>query len=101
MTKLYLNTNNEFAITSYNRYTDIEGDHIVSVAGASFEDASDYDDLIALMETEITDIEIKVDGTSIYHLANTSAQITSVNEMLDGSVVRMNAQIRFSETASA
>ena len=97
MTKLYLNTSNEFTINSYSRYTSVNGDTVTSNASVSFPDTSDYDDLAALMETEITDLQIKIDGTSVYHLTNTSGRITSINEYLESETVYMNAQIMFGE----
>lgn len=98
---MYLNTNNEFTITSYNRYTSVDGDRIYSNANVTFADDSEYDALCALLDTEITDINIKVDGTSVYHLANTSAKITNINESLDGDVMRMYAQIGFNDNVDA
>ena len=95
MKKLVLNTTHEFEITGYNRYTDIVGDEIRSNANVSFANFDEYDDICAMSETLITDIKIKVDGTEIYHLANTSAKFTNINETLDGDRIRITANIGF------
>ena len=95
MTKLYLNTNSEFTITGFSRYTNVQDDKVYSNANVYFPDTSEYSELEPFMETEITDIKIKVDGTEVYHLSDISAVVTAINESLDVDAVHMNATISF------
>ena len=100
MKKLVLNTSNEFEITWYNRYTDMQGDEIRSNANVTFANANEYDDICAMSETTITDLKITVDGTAIYHLSNISAKFTNINETLDGDTIRISANIGFAPADS-
>ena len=95
MLKLYLNGTVEVPINSYNRYTNIHDGGMTASANFSFSDISAYDDLVALGDTEITDIQVDSDNTTIYHLTNQHAHLTNISENIYDGNVSINASITF------
>lgn len=95
MLKLTLNDAVEIEINSYNRYTNIHDGGLSASANFSFSDISAYDDLVALKDGEITDIQVDSDGKAIYHLTNQHARLTNISENIYDGNVSINASISF------
>ena len=88
--------NLELRVESYNKSTYFNGQDIVSNANCNVV-TTDIATLLALMEEEITSIQIFYDGTLIYDLQNITARIESINEYLNTD--RMNININFTFNA--
>lgn len=98
MNKIVFNLTHEFDIITYTRSTTIDNGVVHSYATASFASPSVYDELVLVSMNPITDIVISSNGTSIYHLANQNAAITSIYEgMSSESEVFLSATIQFNE----
>lgn len=95
MLKLTLNDAVEIEINGYNRYTNIHDGGLSASANFSFSDISAYDDLVALKDGEITDIQVDSDNTTIYHLTNQHAHLTNISENIYDGNVSINASITF------
>lgn len=96
MIKMKLNNSVEFAISGYNRYTDITEGQVSSNASVSLNSAEAYNDIVEIAASTITDIRIEKDGTVIYNLTNQSAKISNINESLyDDGVVNLSFSIQF------
>ena len=94
MKTLILN-NEEFEITSFNKYTSIQRDSIRSNASINMADNSDYNRLYAMGEDIITSLVIKNGETTIYSLSNISAKIDSMNEIMEDDIIRLVINIDF------
>ena len=86
--------NLELRVESYNKSTYFNGQDIVSNANCNVI-TSDIATLLALMEEEITSIQIFSDETLIYNLQNITARIESINEYLDGNRISVNINFNF------
>ena len=94
MKTLILN-NEEFEITSFNKYTSIQRESIRSNASINMADNSDYNRLYAMGEDTITSLVIKNGETTIYSLSNIGAKIDSMNEIMEDDIIRLVVNIDF------
>lgn len=79
----------ELEITSFNKVTNFSEDTLNSTASCNLADSVDTDDIAELASSIVTSLEIYCDETKIYELTNIRAQITNLNEVLNGdSIVR-------------
>ena len=95
MNKIYLD-NNEFNVTGFNRYTQLNGDQITSYADVQFADVVDYSSLSSLVGETITSIRIKANDITIYNLDNILAKVSRINENMYNDKMNISAQIIFS-----
>lgn len=94
MKTLILN-NEEFEITSFNKYTSIQRDSVRSNATINMASNTDYDRLYAMGDDTITSLVIKNGEKTIYSLSNISARIESMNEIMEDDDVRLVVNIDF------
>lgn len=101
-TKLVLNSSYEFAIDSYNRYTNIDdAGRISSHASIMLSRSEQYAEAEAASRVVISDLKIYENNVLIYHLPNQNARIVSINENLNDGKIIVNVQITFNMTVDA
>ena len=94
MNKIYLD-DNEYNVTGFSRYTQMNGDQINSYADVQFADVTDYSALSALVGQTITSIRIKSNDITIYNLNNILAKVSRINENMYNDKMNISAQILF------
>lgn len=93
MTTIKLN-NDEFTIINYNRNITLENEVFQSTGYVHIINKN-LDELISLLETPITSLEIKIDNEVALSLPNISAKVNSINEALSGDRIIINVNMEF------
>lgn len=95
MIQMTINSNTTFPINGYSRYTNVQDDKVYSNANVTMTGNESYDILVALCNERISSIAIETDGKLVYSITNQNGKITSINESLDGDVMRLSMNISF------
>ena len=97
MYTIYFNDSlNGIEITSFNRNTNFSAEGATSTAYFNLHyNGNEADDLHEAAASTITALTIKKDAQTVYALTSINANITSINEYLNGDYMEANVNINF------